>query len=629
MSADWSIQHSQELYNIAQWSEGYFDINEQGHLIVRSEGPNSATAIDLYQVGQALLKAGLSFPVLVRFSGILHHRAKSLQAAFTEAMTTVHYQGAFSSVYPIKVNQQRQVIREILAADPERMGLEAGSKPELLAVMALSRPGALVICNGYKDREYIRLALMGRQLGLRIYLVVEKPTELEHIIREARALEVKPLLGVRVRLASIGKGKWQNTGGEKGKFGLSSEQVLTMLQRLRQLKMLDCLTLLHFHMGSQLPNIADIQRGIREAGRYYATLRELGVPLYSVDVGGGLGVDYDGTHTRGFCSTNYTLSEYAHKIVHGLWDICEAHQLPHPEIITEAGRAMTAHHAILISNIIDTQPAPGKGEPSAPAADGPSVIQGLWHNYQGLTRRSAIEAYHDASQGLADALEMFNYGILSLEQRAQAEQLYFALCRRIRSFLNPQVRAHREILDELEGKLTAKVFCNFSLFRSMPDAWAINQIFPIVPLHRLEQAPTERVWIEDLTCDSDGRIDLYVDGEGIETNLPLHPLTPGEHYLLGFFLVGAYQEILGDIHNLFGATDSVHVEADEQAGFRLRHALKGDTVESVLRQVRFDAAEIKAHLHAKLNQAALDDSQRRLYLQELEAGLSGYTYLED
>jgi arginine decarboxylase len=402
-----------------------------------------------------------------------------------------------------------------------------------------------------------------------------------------------------------------------------------MLQRLRQIEMLDCLTLLHFHMGSQLPNIADIQRGIQEAGRYYTALRELGAPLCSVDVGGGLGVDYDGTHTRGFCSTNYTLSEYAHKVVHGLWEICEAHQLPHPEIITEAGRTMTAHHAVLISNVIDIQPAPGKKEPSAPAADEPPVIQGLWHSYQTLTRRSAIEAYHDASQGIADALKMFSYGILSLKQRAQAEQLYFALCQRIRSFLHPQVRAYREILDELEQKLTAKAFCNFSLFRSMPDAWAIDQVFPIVPLQRLEQRPTERVWIEDLTCDSDGRIDLYVNGEGIETNLPLHPLTSGEPYLLGFFLVGAYQEILGDIHNLFGTPDSVHVEADEQEGFRLLHALKGDTVESVLRQVRFEADEIKKYLHIKLDQAAIDDSQRRLYLQELEAGLSGYTYLED
>jgi arginine decarboxylase len=382
-------------------------------------------------------------------------------------------------------------------------------------------------------------------------------------------------------------------------------------------------------MGSQLSNIGDIQRGIREAGRYYVNLCELGVPLGSVDVGGGLGVDYDGTHTRGFCSTNYTLSEYAHKIVHELWETCEAHQLPHPEIITEAGRAMTAHHAVLISNIIDTQSAPGKSEPPPPAADDPSVIQGLWHSYQTLTPRSAIEAYHNASQGIAAAWEMFSYGILSLEQRAQAEQLYFALCQQIRSFLKPQVRAHREIMDELEGKLTAKVFCNFSLFRSMPDAWAINQIFPIMPLHRLEQQPTERVWVEDLTCDSDGRIDLYVDGEGIETSLPLHAPTPGEPYLLGFFLVGAYQEILGDIHNLFGTPDSVHIEADAKEGFRLLHPLKGDTVTSVLQQVHFEAEEIKKHLHTKLEHAALNEKQRQLYLQELEAGLGGYTYLAD
>ncbi|BAW79634.1 arginine decarboxylase [Candidatus Nitrosoglobus terrae] len=625
----WTIQHSQELYNTAQWSEGYFDINDQGHLIARPEGPESQTAIDLYHVSQALPEAGLSLPVLVRFSGILHHRAKSLRAAFTQAMAATHYQGSFTPVYPIKVNQQRQVIKEILASDPQRIGLEAGSKPELLAVIALSQAGSLVICNGYKDREYIRLALIARQLGLRIYLIIEKPSELHHVINEAQSLGVRPLLGVRVRLASIGKGKWQNTGGEKGKFGLSSDQVLTVVHQLREAGMLDCLTLLHFHMGSQLPHISDIQQGIQEAGRYYAALHKLGVPLSSVDIGGGLGVNYDGTHTRSFCSTNYTLLEYAHKVVQALWEICESHQLPHPEIITEAGRMMTAHHAVLISNVIDTESAPGIKTPSTPAPDDPLIIQQLWHSYQNITRRSAIESYYNASQSIADALKMFSYGMISLQQRAQAEQLYFALCRQVHTHLDPKIRAHREILDELEGKLTTKVFCNFSLFQSLPDSWAINQIFPIVPLHRLEQIPTEQAWIEDLTCDSDGRVDLYVNGEGIETHLPLHSLTSDKPYLLGFFLVGAYQEILGDIHNLFGTPDSVHIEADTQKGFRLLHALKGDTVASVLRQVRFEADEIRNSLLTKLNQTTLSDNHHQLYLQELEAGLNGYTYLED
>ncbi|WP_197744073.1 biosynthetic arginine decarboxylase [Candidatus Nitrosacidococcus tergens] len=624
----WNIQNAKDLYNIPHWSEGYFNINKQGHVIAHPHGIDNSLAIDLYQVSQEALKAGLSFPILVRFSEILHHRAKSLCTSFHHAMEAANYQGNFTAVYPIKVNQQRQVIQEILTADPDRIGLEAGSKPELLAVMSLSNPSGLIICNGYKDREYIRLALIGRKLGLQIYLIVEKPSELEHIIKESQDLNITPLLGVRVRLASLGKGKWQNTGGEKGKFGLTSSQVLAMIHRLKQVNLLDCLTLLHFHMGSQLANISDIQQGIQEAGHYYVSLHALGVPLATIDVGGGLGVDYEGTHTRSFCSINYTISEYAQKIVQGLWEICQAHHLSHPNIITEAGRTMTAHHAVLISNIVDVEPASIKKNLSAPTDKLP-IIQKLWSDYQNLTRRSAIETYHNASQAVADSLKMFNYGVINIEQRAQIEQLYFVLCDRIRSFLQPQIKAHREIIEELEGKLITKYFCNFSLFRSLPDSWAINQVFPIVPLQRLTEAPTERVWIEDLTCDSDGRVDLYVCGDGSETSLPLHSINSNEPYLLGFFLIGAYQEILGDIHNLFGTTDSVHVKSDNQGGFQLHFPLKGDQIETVLTQVHFDPEKIRANLFSKLKQLNLNPIQAQHYLQEFEAGLKGSTYLGD
>ncbi|CAH9019272.1 biosynthetic arginine decarboxylase [Candidatus Nitrosacidococcus sp. I8] len=624
----WNIQNAKDLYNIPHWSEGYFSINEQGYITAHPHGPNSSLSIDLYQVSQEALKTGLSFPILVRFSEILHHRAKSLCTSFHHAMEAINYQGNFTAVYPIKVNQQRQVIQEILTADSEHIGLEAGSKPELLAVMSLSNPNGLIICNGYKDREYIRLALIGRKLGLQIYLIVEKPSELEHIIKESQDLDITPLLGVRVRLASLGKGKWQNTGGEKGKFGLTSSQILSMIHRLKQVNLLDCLTLLHFHMGSQLANISDIQQGIQEAGHYYVSLHALGVPLTTIDVGGGLGVDYEGTHTRSFCSINYTISEYAQKIVQGLWEICQAHHLSHPNIITEAGRTMTAHHAVLISNIVDVEPAPIKNSLIVPTDKLP-IIQKLWSDYQNLTRRSAIETYHNASQAVADSLKMFNYGVINIEQRAQIEQLYFVLCDRIRSFLQPQIKAHREIIEELEGKLITKYFCNFSLFRSLPDSWAINQVFPIVPLQRLTEAPTERVWIEDLTCDSDGRVDLYVCGDGSETSLPLHSINVNEPYLLGFFLIGAYQEILGDIHNLFGTTDSVHVKSDPQGGFQLHSPLKGDQIETVLTQVHFAPAEIRANLFSKLKQLSLNPNQAQRYLQEFEAGLKGSTYLGD
>jgi arginine decarboxylase len=585
----------------------------------------------MFELSREIKAAGLSLPVLVRFSDILRHRVETLCRAFDRAMQADAYRGQYTSVYPIKVNQQKSVVEKILARNDGRVGLEAGSKPELLAVLAQSRQdGGVVVCNGYKDREYIRLALIGLALGHRVYIVVEKPTELELVIREAGNLGITPLIGLRMRLASIGAGKWQNSGGEKSKFGLSASQVLDAIARLRAADLLPSLQMMHFHMGSQIANIQHIQLGMREAARYYAEFRAAGADIRVLNVGGGLGVDYEGTRSRSFCSMNYSIDEYAHNIVHAVSEICAENKLPHPDIVTESGRAVTAHHAVLITNVVDTESAPGADSVPKATENEPAIIRDLWQTLATLSERSVVEAYHDAAYRLSEAQGMFSHGVLTLAQRARAEQIYFAICWKVRELLQPASRTHREILDELNEKLADKYFCNFSLFQSMPDHWAIDQIFPVVPLNRLNEPPTRRGVMQDITCDSDGSIDLYVDGEGIDSTLPLHPLRENEPYLLGIFLVGAYQEILGDMHNLFGDTDSVHVELLPDGDHRLLQAARGDTVDSVLRYVHFNADDLLAAYRAKIERApSLGAENRGSYLAELAEGLKGYTYLED
>ncbi|MDP1707882.1 MAG: biosynthetic arginine decarboxylase [Gammaproteobacteria bacterium] len=628
----WPVAQAREFYNIAYWGSGYFDINDEGHVVVLPQ-PGTGAGVDLYRLSDEIRAAGLSLPVLVRFSGILHQRVDTLCEAFARAMAADNYKADYTAVYPIKVNQQRRVVEEIVRHGGGRVGLEAGSKPELMAVLALSgmnsAKGSIVICNGYKDREYIRLALIGKQLGHRVYIVVERLSELDLVIAESRALNIAPLIGVRVRLASIGAGKWQNTGGEKSKFGLSATQVLRVTERLRQAGMLDAFQLMHFHLGSQIANIRDIQLGMRECARYYAELRHIGVDLRCVDVGGGLGVDYDGTRSRNFCSMNYSVQEYADNVVHALHEICAEQNIPQPNIITESGRAMTAHHAMLITNVIDVEQAPQPAQIAAATADEHPLIQELWRVLDRISARSAAEAYHAAVHRLSEANVMFSQGTLDLAQRARIEQIYSAICWRARDFFQAGSRMQRELLDELNEKLADKYFCNFSLFQSMPDSWAIDQIFPIMPLHRLDERPTRRAALQDITCDSDGRIDLYVDGEGVETSLLLHPLHSDQPYLLGIFLLGAYQEILGDMHNLFGDTDSVHVELAADGGYRLAEPLRGDTAETVLRYVNFDAEDLLQKFRKQIETAQLTPDERQLFLHELREGLSGYTYLED
>ncbi|MBI5461346.1 MAG: biosynthetic arginine decarboxylase [Gammaproteobacteria bacterium] len=625
----WSLDQTRNTYSLDHWGGGYFDVNEQGHLLARPRRGVDTPGVDLYALAAACRDQGLTLPVLVRFTDILRDRVDTLCNAFAAARAADDYQGRYTAVYPIKVNQQQSVVAEILGHGAGRVGLEAGSKPELMAVLALSRPGGTIICNGYKDREYIRLALIGKRLGHRVFIVVEKLSELDLVIQESRALGIEPLLGLRVRLASIGAGKWQNTGGEKAKFGLNATQVLALVEHLRSAGMLNSLQLLHCHLGSQIANIRDIQRGMREVARYFAELHALGVPLANVDVGGGLGIDYEGTHSRSFCSVNYSVEEYAHNVVHALWEVCTEHALPHPDIVTESGRAMTAHHAMLITNVIDSEAAPGAGEIEPPSDDDPLIIQDLWQVLENLEGRSVLEAYHDAVHWLGEAQSMYLHGIIDLGQRARIETLYATICQRVRALLKSSRSAHREVLDELNEKLADKYFINLSVFQSMPDVWAIEQIFPIVPLHRLDEAPTRRAVLQDLTCDSDGRIDQYVDNDGIESTLPVHPYRPGDEYLLGIFLVGAYQEILGDMHNLFGDTDAVNVTLTGDGGYELSQPERGDTIDELLRYVHFDTNALRAAYHDKIAAAALSEQERAFFTTELEDGLTGYTYLED
>ncbi len=524
----WNFINSQTLYNIKHWSEGYFNINKEGELVVSPSQDD--TTLSLYKLAQDLKSQGLSFPILLRFPEILQQRVNNLHNAFNTAMQQKNYQAKYTAVYPIKVNQQHDVVEAILKTG--QAGLEAGSKPELMAVLALSPKDGIVICNGYKDAEYIRLALIGQQMGMTVYLVIEKISELKLIIKEAKSLGVIPRLGVRVKLASIAKGKWQDSGGEKSKFGLNSAQILEIITELTEAGFINSLQLLHFHLGSQIPNIRDIQKGLYEAARYYAELQTLGVPIHTIDVGGGLGVDYEGMHSRRSCSINYTLQEYANNVIYEFNETCKTYNLPQPNIITESGRAITAHHAVLITNITDSETIPDTIQ--AASDNDPEIIQDLWQQLKSVNQHSALEVYHNAEYWLNEVHSMFAYGVINLKQRAHAEQLYYAICKRIHALLkdNAHARIYRDVFDQLNEKLADKYFVNFSLFRSAPDAWAIDQLFPIVPLHRLDKCPEKRARLQDLTCDSDGQFKNYVTSEGIDSSLPVHELIPDEPYLI-------------------------------------------------------------------------------------------------
>ncbi len=626
MSQDWNPEQARRTWSIPHWSEGYFDVGDAGELRVRPQG-TGGPSLSLPQVVGRARAEGLRLPLLVRFPDILADRLARLQGAFARAMDSQGYGGGYTAVYPIKVNQQRGVAGELARVGTSGFGLEAGSKPELMAVLGLARPGSLVVCNGYKDREYVRLALIGVKMGLNVHIVVEKPSELEHVIAESLALGVEPKLGVRVRLASIGAGKWQNTGGDKGKFGLSPRQVLAMVERLEQAGLKHTLRLLHFHMGSQISNVRDIATGMREAVRYYVELRRRGVPIAIMDAGGGLGVDYEGTRSRSFNSINYSMDQYAASLVQPLAEACASADVPEPRLVTEAGRAMTAHHAVLVINISEVERVP-EGRVEAPREDEPDVLRHLRDVHAALEERPPLELYHEAQHHLAEGQTLYALGQLGLDDRARLDDLYYAIVGAVRPRLMPGERAHRQALDELDEKLVDKYFGNFSVFESVPDVWAIDQVFPIAPIARLDEAPTRRGVLVDMTCDSDGRIDAYVDAEGVDVSLPLHELREGESYCLGIFLVGAYQETLGDIHNLFGDTDAVNVRSDGE-GFRFDHVRRGDTADLMLDYVGYALDDLRAAYDARLSEAGIGGEQARALRDALEAGLTGYTYLQE
>ncbi len=627
---EWSIQQAREMYHIAHWSDGFFDISEHGRLSAHPNGTSDQLKIDLYDLAQKISASGVSFPILLRFTDILRKRIQTLNDAFAHAIKNHDYQGKFLSAYPIKVNQQRHVVESILKNGSAPVGLETGSKPELLAALAMpSKHMPVIICNGYKDREYIRLALIGQRIGHRVFIILEKFSELTLALEEAEKLNLEPCLGVRVRLASIGTGKWQESGGEKSKFGFSAPQLLRVVETLRSKNKLHLLRVLHFFMGSQLANIADIQRGMHEGVRYYETLRSLGAPIDTIDVGGGLGVDYEGTRSRSFCSMNYSIQEYANNVVYTISDMCYEHELPHPQIITESGRAITAHHAMIITNIIASEPVCEASALTKPEEDQLSILHEFWDSYTNLSEKTALETYHDACHWMSEIHTMYIHGLMGLKERAYAEQIYYATCAKLRDVLKPSIRAHREIIDELNEKLAHKFVCNFSLFQSLPDAWAIDQVFPIIPLSGLDQQPSLRGILHDITCDSDGRIDTYVNNYGLESTLPLMPYDPTKPYLLGIFLVGAYQEILGDMHNLFGDTNSIHVELLADGNYQLTNAMDGDTVESSLRYVDFSGDDLLQSYREQLRLANLTASECDEFLNDLSTGLKGYTYFEE
>ncbi len=626
MSA-WSVEHAKQLYSLPYWSEGYFDVDAKGRVCAQPQGEHGPSLPLPELIAQACAD-GVKLPLLLRFSDILPHRLQAMQSAFNKEMASLNYQGGYTAVYPIKVNQHFGVAGVLAQASSEQFGLEAGSKPELMAVLGLAKQGSVIVCNGYKDREFIRLALLGKQLGFETYIVVEKPSELAVIIQEARALGVKPCIGVRLRLATLGAGKWQNSGGDKAKFGLSPRQVLDLVEQLRQEDLLDCLNLLHFHMGSQISNLRDIAAGMREAVRYFVELSKAGCNIRYMDSGGGLGVDYEGTRSRGACSTNYRLEQFAHTLIQPLKEACEQHQLPEPRMITEAGRAMTAHHAMMVVNVSEVEQAP-KGAVSLAIAGESLVIKHLRELAVAIEQRTALEVYLEAQHYLAEGQALFAHGQLSLDERALLDDLFYSIAHSVRELLNPDDKTHREVLDELDERLVDKYFVNFSVFESIPDVWAIDQVFPIMPIARLDEQPMRHGVIADLTCDSDGRVDTYVQSQTLSHSLPLHSLKTGESYRLGIFMVGAYQETLGDIHNLFGDTDTANVSLNAAGGFDIVRQRKGDSTDVMLDYVGYNLDDLRARYQHLVSAAGLDTVQAQSALDALEAGLTGYTYLEE
>jgi arginine decarboxylase len=624
----WSVRDAEKLYNMRGWGRGYFRISEQGHVTVHPDG-SPGRMVDLYQLAMDLNAQGVGLPLLLRFSDILKSRIEELATCFKKAIEEFGYEGNYTTVFPVKVNQQRHVVQEIVEfGTPHGVGLECGSKPELMAVLGLNESTKhLIICNGYKDEEFMRLALIGQQLGHKVMIVVEQLNELEVLLKVAGEMKVEPTVGVRIKLATEGSGRWAKSGGEKSKFGLSAVELVRLLDRLESAGKKHLLQLVHFHLGSQITDIRYIKAGLEEVGRYYVEMRKMGFDIALVDVGGGLGVDYDGSRTTRPASMNYTMREYANDVVYTIGGICRDEGLPMPSLISESGRAITAHHSLLLVNVTDCE-SQFEPRPVALRPDAPQLMLEMQENLESLSAERIDETFHDAMFAKERAQEYFASGVYSLRDRADAEQLYLTTLNALNLLLGDDRTSHPEISTHLEAALVDRYFCNFSLFQSLPDNWAIDQLFPIMPIHRLDEVPTRRGTIQDVTCDSDGVIDRFAGGRKGKASLELHPYRDGEPYILGFFLTGAYQEILGDLHNLFGDTNAVHVRLKDD-GYEITDLVHGDTVTEVLTYVQFHASDLLATFRRKVARAShLGRQDANAFIADYVAGLEGYTYLE-
>ena len=625
----WTVKDSLELYNVNGWGRDFFTINDAGHVEVTPSGPGS-TRIDLRELVDDLRSRGLNMPLLIRFSDILRTRVEQLCGSFQQAIAENDYKGAYRGVYPIKVNQQRHVVEELTEyGRPFNLGLEAGSKPELLVALALQdNPDALILCNGYKDKAYIETALLAQKLGRKVVITMDRMAEIDTILAASRELDIRPVLGMRARLVTKGAGKWVESTGDRSKFGLTTSEMVATVERLRAEGMLDCLQLLHFHIGSQITAIRAIKDALREASRIYVELHALGASMKYLDCGGGLGVDYDGSQTNCHSSVNDTLQEYAADVVSQIAEICNGKGVPHPDIITESGRALVAHHSVLVFNVLGTNEMLLGQIPDTLGRDEPPVIRQLYETYQGVSGKNFQESYHDALQFKEEAITAFNLGVLDLKARARVEQLFYAVCEKILKI----VRDLAYVPDELEGlekQLSDTYYCNFSLFQSLPDHWAVRQLFPTMPIDRLNRVPTRRAVLADLTCDSDGKIDQFIDLRDVKNFLELHPVN-GEPYYIATFLVGAYQEILGDLHNLFGDTDAVHVKLDGD-DYRVEHVVEGDSVAEVLSYVQYSKddlmSRVRRAVEVALREKRITPAESGRLMRRYEEGLEGYTYL--
>jgi arginine decarboxylase len=637
-TAPWTIQDARSLYNIDRWGANYFDINPEGHVVARPLH-DAGVNVDLTDVIEEARGRGLKFPLLIRFQDILRHRVESINQAFRNAITEFEYQGTYRGVFPIKVNQLREVVEEILdAGKAYDFGLEVGSKPELLAGLALQdQEGALIICNGYKDPSFIRMALMGKKLGRNVIMVVEKLEELKQIIAVSRQFGVEPNIGIRCRLLCKGAGRWAESAGENAKFGLSTVELVAAAELLKNENLAHCFRLLHFHIGSQVPDILTVKKAVQEAARFYAKLRKMDFPIEFFDVGGGLGVDYDGSRTAFDSSTNYSLQEYANDVVYYTGDVCRAEQVPHPTIVSESGRAIVAHHSVLIVEVFGSIAKVRSDTRFTYGHDEHRLVKDLLDIQANLDHANKLEAYHDALEHREDAHHMFTLGLLELPDKAKIENLYWEISLEVVRSFKGQPYVPEEIR-KLEDSLSDQYICNFSVFQSLLDHWALGQLFPIMPVSRLNQRPTREATLVDITCDSDGQINKFIDLRDVRDTLPLHSLSTNgnghvDPYYLGFFLMGAYQDIMGDLHNLFGRVNEVHVflEPDEPAGYYIEEIIEGTTIVQALASVQYDENELKRKMKAQVDAAIKSDrmkpSEAMRLLDDYERGLKEYTYL--